>query len=74
MKTHDPDVLSELAGDLELELAKLAKLEEQIGRSQRNMNKAPEYAEDIYESLALKFYSFYTGCERIFSEISMALS
>lgn len=51
MKTHDPDVLSELAGDLELELAKLAKLEEQIGRSQRNINEAPEYAEDIYESL-----------------------
>lgn len=74
MRNYDPDVLRELAGDLELELAKLAKLEEQIGRSQRNIRKAPEYAEDIYESLALKFHNFYTGCERIFSLIAVELN
>ena len=74
MRTHEPSLLRELAGDLELELAKLAKLEQQIQRSQNDIAEAPVYADSFHESLALKLHNFYTGCERIFSLISAELN
>ena len=74
MRTNEPSLLRELAGDLELELAKLNKLRLQVQQLQQNIDDAPRYAESFYESLALKFHNFYTGCERIFSLISMELN
>ena len=74
MKTYEPGLLRELAGDLELELAKLGKLCSQVQKLQQNIREAPRYAESFYESLALKFHNFYTGCERIFSLISIELN
>lgn len=71
---YDPDSLRELAGDIEAELAKLARLEGQIQHVQNEVKKAPQYTELFYESLALKFHNFYTGCERIFSLIAVEMN
>jgi hypothetical protein len=59
---YDPDSLRELAGDIEAELAKLARLEGQIQHVQNEVKKAPQYTELFYESLAIKFHNFYIGC------------
>ncbi|MGB3765162.1 MAG: hypothetical protein WA947_01280 [Phormidesmis sp.] len=74
MQTREPGLLRELAGDLEMELAKLHELQLQVQALQRDIVEAPRYAASFYESLALKFHNFYTGCERIFSLISTALN
>lgn len=74
MRTNEPDVLRQLAGDLEIEVDKLERLSEQVQQLQQNLSTAPMYADSFYESLALKFHNFYTGCERIFSLISIELN
>lgn len=74
MRTTDPQILRDLAGDLEIELSRLAKLKSQIQRAKQNIEEAPNYASDFYGSLALMFHNFYTGCERIFSLISVDLN
>jgi hypothetical protein len=74
MKVTDPQILRDLAGDIEIELSKLAQLEIKIQQVQNDIKAAPAYAGSFYESLALKFHSFYTGCERIFNLISIELN
>jgi hypothetical protein len=71
---YDPDSLRELAGDIEAELVKLARLEGQIQYVQNEIEQAPQYAELFYENLGLKFHNFYTGCERIFSLIVVEMN
>jgi hypothetical protein len=63
-----------LACDIEIELTKLAKLESQIKQVPQDIEQAPEYAAPFYESLALKFHSFYMGCERIFYLVEIELN
>jgi hypothetical protein len=63
-----------LACDIEIELTKLAKLESQIEQVPQDIEQAPEHAALFYESLALKFHSFYMGCERIFYLIEIELN
>nr|WP_228025347.1 hypothetical protein [cf. Phormidesmis sp. LEGE 11477] len=63
-----------LADDIEIELSKLAKLEDQVQKIQQNIREAPVYRDSFYESLALKFHNFYTGCERIFCLIASDLN
>ena len=74
MRVDEPDLLEQLASDLDLELVKLEMLAEQVQQLQHNLSKAPIYADSFYESLALKFHNFYTGCERIFNLISTELN
>lgn len=74
MRPHEPHVLKNLASDIELELSMLAKLESSIQQTQQNPKVEPDYNEAFYESLALKFHNFYTGCERIFSLVSTELN
>ena len=74
MRIDKPQLLQNLASDIELELSKLAKLEARVQKVKQNIDAALEYADYFYESLALKFYNFYMGCERIFCCISTELS
>lgn len=74
MRVNEPSLLKQLAGDLELELAKLNRLAEQVQQLQQNILQSPIYADSFYESLALKLHNFYTGCERMFSLISTELN
>jgi hypothetical protein len=58
-----------LAVDLELELAQMQRLEQDILVVQQEIQRDPERAHLFYEVQALKLHNFYTGCERIFSLI-----
>lgn len=74
MRIDEPSLLQQLAGDLEAELVKLKRLTDEIQKLQQNILEAPVYADAFYESLALKFHNFYTGCEHIFSRIANELN
>lgn len=74
MKRYDSVTLRALASDLELELSKLAKLEKDIHDTKQKSDQNPQFSNLFYESIALKFHNFYTGCERIFSLISIELN
>lgn len=66
--------LREVATDIEVELARLNTLEQQIEQAQTELNNYPDLANVFYESLALKLHNFYTGCERIFQIIASELN
>jgi hypothetical protein len=74
MKVTDPQIFRDLASDIEIELAKLTKLAIQIQQVQNDIKAAPAYINSFYGSLALQFHGFYTGCECIFSLISVELN
>jgi len=74
MKKSKPQVLRQLAGDIEIELAKLSKLATQLQRTQQILQQENDYTELFYKSLAFDLQSFYTGCERIFSLIAKELN
>jgi hypothetical protein len=58
-----------LATDLELELGRMQRLEQDIRAVQEEIQQDPNRAKLFYEVQALKLHNFYTGCERIFSLI-----
>jgi hypothetical protein len=74
MREIAPDELRALAADLEVELERLSKLEQEIQRVQLEIQRDPDRARLFYELQALKLHNFYTGCERIFSLIASELN
>lgn len=74
MRIREPDELRRLAGDIEIDLSRVAVLEKEIQRAQAKIDEIPACADLFYESLALKLQSFYTGCEKIFSLIATELN
>ncbi len=65
MKIMSPTKLLEVAREIEVELAKLTRLEHEIQQVVEIIKQFEEHATIYYESLALKLHNFYTGCERI---------
>lgn len=74
MKKCSSDTLRSLASDIELELVKLTRLEQDISDAKEKSRQNPQLSNLIYESIALKFHNFYTGCEHIFSLVSTDLN
>jgi len=66
--------IRELAGDIELELQRLAHLETEIAQVRSEIQRDPDRAKLFYENLALKLHNFYTGCERIFRLVASELN
>lgn len=66
--------LREIATDIENEMIRLSRLEEQINLVQIEIGKNPNLSNIFYESLALKLHNFYTGCERIFQIVASELN
>lgn len=77
MKHLTPPELKEIALDIEVELAHLAHLREEIEKVNQLIVASPELADIFHENQSLKLHNFYTGCERIFrivaSELNSAL-
>lgn len=77
MKERSAVELSELAADIEAELARLKRLEADIQHVVDEVRADPAHADLFRENLALKLHNFYTGIERIFqivaSEVNGAL-
>lgn len=74
MREVSPSELRELATDIELELARLGRLENAIVQVRQEIDRYPTLSGIFYESLALKLHNFYTGCERIFQLIVSELN
>lgn len=66
--------LREIITDINNELARLTQLQSQIHQAQTEITNNPALSSLLYESLALKFHNFYTGCERIFQIIASELN
>ncbi len=64
----------EIVADIQVELKKIAELEQQIQTTRLLLTENPALATVIYESLALKLHNFYTGCERIFQIVASDLN
>ncbi len=74
MKALSPEAIRELGSDIELELGRLAHLQQTIQAAQKEVQRDPLHAELFYESLALKLHNFYTGCERIFRLVATEMN
>ncbi|MEO1127734.1 MAG: hypothetical protein AAFX95_27175 [Cyanobacteria bacterium J06639_16] len=74
MRNVEASTLRDLASDIELEITKLIRLETQIERVKQAIAAEPTQADLFYESLALKFHNFYTGCEHIFCLVASELN
>jgi hypothetical protein len=66
--------LREIITDINNELARLTQLHRQIHQAQTEITNNPTLSPFLYESLALKFHNFYTGCERIFQILASELN
>ncbi len=77
MKERSASELTELASDIEAELARLKQLESDIEHVLGELRADPAHAGLFRENLAFKLHNFYTGVERIFqivaSEVNGAL-
>lgn len=74
MRRISAEELRELAGDIEIEVGRLRRLEGEIQRVQTEIQRDPNRADLFYENLAFKLHNFYTGCERIFRIIASELN
>lgn len=74
MQRINASQMQSLAADLEMELARLSHLEEQVQRVVAEIQRDPERSDIFYESLALKLHNFYTGCEGIFRLVATELN
>jgi hypothetical protein len=74
MKALSPEAIRELGSDIELELSRLAHLQQTIQVAQEEVQRDPLHADLFYESLALKLHNFYTGCERIFRLVATEMN
>jgi hypothetical protein len=74
MKAISANALRELATDIAIELEQLTHLEQGISQAYAASQTESDRAALFYESLALKFHNFYTGCERIFHLIASELN
>ena len=74
MKSISAAAMGELAADLEMELARLSQLEQDIYRVQREIARDSSMQDLFYENLALKLHNFYTGCEKILQLVAVELN
>lgn len=74
MRDITPSAIRELAADIEMELTRLGQLEDDIARVNRAIDQNPSQADWLYENLALKLHSFYTGCEKVLQLIATELN
>lgn len=74
MKTMSPTKLREVVKEIEVELTKLTRLEQEIQQVVEILKQSEEHSTIYYESLALKLHNFYTGCERICRLITAELN
>lgn len=74
MKAISAAAMRELAADIEVELARLSQLEQDIQRVQGEIAMDPVRQDLFYENLALKLHNFYTGCEKILQLVAVELN
>ncbi|PSN20149.1 hypothetical protein C7271_03625 [filamentous cyanobacterium CCP5] len=74
MRKVEPAALRELAADIETELARLHRLEQEIAEVQGAIAANSKQAHLFYENLALKLHNFYTGCEKILRLVAVELN
>lgn len=74
MKKITATEIREVAMELEAELSRLERLNEDIERIFDEAQNQEAFLDVFYESLALKLHNFYTGCERIFQIIASELN
>jgi hypothetical protein len=74
MKRLTPAELKEVALDIEVELAQLARLRTELERVNQLIAGSPELADLLYENQAYKLHNFYTGCEHIFQIVASELN
>lgn len=74
MREMSPIELQTLVSDLEVELDRMKRLEQEIQQVQSEIHHDSERANLFYELQALKLHNFYTGCERIFSLVASELN
>jgi hypothetical protein len=66
--------LRELAADIDTELDRLGRLEQEIRYVQQEIDRDPDHAALFYENLALKLHNFYNGCEKILRLVAVELN
>jgi hypothetical protein len=74
MKALSAAAIRELAADIEVELARLSQLEQEIYRVQDEIARDPARQDLFYENLALKLHNFYTGCEKVLQLVAVELN
>jgi hypothetical protein len=74
MKALSADAIRELAADIEVELARLSQLEQEIYRVQDEIARDSARQDLFYENLALKLHNFYTGCEKVLQLVAVELN
>lgn len=74
MRERTSTEIRELADDIEIELARLARLAGEIERVQNEITRDSERASLFYENLAYKLHNFYNGVERIFQLIASEIN
>lgn len=74
MREKSTGELHELAADIEAELSKLRRLEQDVLQVHDEITRDPSRAHIFYENLALKLHNFYTGCERILRMVATELN
>ena len=74
MKQKSASELRELAADLESELAKLQRLQQDFLMVRDEIARDPAHAHLFYENLALKLHNFYTGCERVLQMVATEMN
>ena len=66
--------LREMAADIESELQRLGRLEQEIAEVKAETLRPSPYGKLFTENLDFKLHNFYTGCERIFQIIASELN